>query len=661
MNAIDFSEQWTIVQPYTDPVSRCAADELSFFLREMTGSEIVVSNLTNAVRIIVLSHDDSASDGFYWRAGGTRIELYGDSPKGLLNAVYDFLESAGCRWMLPGSAGERLPEGKTVALKRDSANEKPVLPGRCLVLGHGVFMKDWGEWIHWAARNKYNTVFFHVIDSPIALGAIPLDMYRRSRLDVSNLARRFGMTVEFGGHGLSALVPRKRFAVEPELFRMAEGKRTPDYNFCTSSSRALEVLRENAKRWFLTYPGADVYHLWPDDIPGGGWCSCPECRDLGPSAQALRAANAVAEVLAEVMPGAQLSFLAYHDTEGSPGTVKPRKNVCLLWAPRKRCYAHGLGTPCPVNDGAYDRGFAAAASFFAGSGAAPARVFEYYQDAVLFKSVVPPMPATIKADLAFYAASGAHTVQVLATGDRAYLTAQLNAWIFPRLAWNPGQDLGPLLDEFCSAWFGEANSALALEYYGILEKAFALALDTAPGESGPSAGKGTVGMVAEPPSDMGDPVGASAARLEEKSRAFEALPALLEAALQALDRAADREATEALVRERDEFDLVAARLQFERARIELYRAVAEGKSGSGLRPFILNARGALKDEYLWGRTHLGTWQERRNFAFLHFLFDELGLEAIDRGTSTRPVRTARMAGTVWSLFLRSEGIRKLYR
>jgi hypothetical protein len=142
---------------------------------------------------------------------------------------------------------------------------------------------------------------------------------------------------------------------------------------------------------------------------------------------------------------------------------------------------------------------------------------------------------------------------------------------------------------------------------------------------------------------------------------LEALPALLEGARQALDRAADREATEALVRELDEFDLIAARLLFERARIDLYWAIAEGKTGDALKPFIRNARSALNDEYAWGRAHLATWAERRNFAFLHFVFDGLGLEAIDRRNRGPLVRMAMEAGTLLSLIVRYAGIRKLYR
>ena len=58
------------------------------------------------------------------------------------------------------------------------------------------------------------------------------------------------------------------------------------------------------------------------------------------------------------------------------------------------------------------------------------------------------------ADLAAYAAAGAHTVQALMTGGGAWRTPHPNPWLFAQLAWNPRQDPGALLREWRAALGG---------------------------------------------------------------------------------------------------------------------------------------------------------------------------------------------------------------
>jgi hypothetical protein len=55
------------------------------------------------------------------------------------------------------------------------------------------------------------------------------------------------------------------------------------------------------------------------------------------------------------------------------------------------------------------------------------------------------------ADLAAYAAAGAHTVQALMTGAGAWRTPHPNPWLFSRLTWNPWQDADPLSSEWRAA------------------------------------------------------------------------------------------------------------------------------------------------------------------------------------------------------------------
>ena len=46
-------------------------------------------------------------NGFTWKAGLERVEIYGESGRGLCNGIYSFLASLGISWPAPGK--EKLP------------------------------------------------------------------------------------------------------------------------------------------------------------------------------------------------------------------------------------------------------------------------------------------------------------------------------------------------------------------------------------------------------------------------------------------------------------------------------------------------------------------------------------------------------------------------
>jgi len=629
MIQIDFSLDWHIVSSLSDPVAAQAAMELGDTLQRITGRSFpVVAEPLDGKPAIVLSHGDGEDDGLRWHATPNSIELHGHNPRGLLYAVYSLLETLGCRWVAPGMAGERIPHDVRFDLPEKPVMETPSLSGRCLIVGHYAFMKDVEDWIIWAARNRLNTIFLHVIDDPLALGAAPENQWQAHKATAVPLARQRGMTIEHGGHGLTSLLPRKLFKQMPHAFRYHNGKRTPDHNFCPTSVEGLAVIRQNAKAYFRAHSEVDVFHLWPDDIPGGGWCECEHCRAYTPGEQSLMAINAIAEVLEQVNPKAQVAFLAYQDTEEAPAKVTPRCNVCLSWAPRNRCYAHATDDEaCSVNAPHYAETFCAQAEHFHAAGAQPPRVFEYYLDAILFKSLLPPLPTVMQRDLRFYRDAGAHTVQALMTGDRPWLTPQLNAWLFARLAWNPDQDLDALLANFCRATFSTDSPDLPA-YYRSLEAAFALALDVVPEQIQIEFDLGLGQLVNNPPADMGDPAFAPPEVLRHKSQANAAISDLVEEAARHLEAVRSTAIPDIWDVEQTAFDLTRAWLRFDLSRVRLYEAIASTPVAPGARQRCDEAQAALDDLLAWGSMHIASSRFHRNFLSIHQMFWQLRLNKI---------------------------------
>ncbi|MEZ4639377.1 MAG: DUF4838 domain-containing protein [Caldilineaceae bacterium] len=475
---LDLSAPWQVIRHDDSPPAQLALAELQDHWSAITGQSLIQTVNADADRLIVLSVDGNGDDGFTWQASADRVEITGHSALGLLFAVYHFLEALGVRWLAPGPQWTRIPQHKIAQLTNRPIAQSPSLPGRCLIIGHYAFIIDVEDWIIWAARNRYNTIFIHTTPEEVGLGAVPEWAWQRYRPAAMRRIRERGLVLEVGGHKLPSLLPRSLFKQMPLAFREEDGKRTPKFNLCPSSPEAKYVVQQNARRYFEDNPGVDVYHIWADDIPGGGWCSCDMCKRLNSTDQLMMATNMVAEVLAEVHPRAELSFISYLDTEEPAKHATPLPNLCLLWAPRTRNYGKATDDPsCPVNTPYYPNTFKTQIEAMQSAGTV--RVFEYYSDAVLFKSVLPVLTHVLAQDVRFYRNVGVHTLQTLMTGDHPWVTAQWTNWLFARLTWDAEADVDALLADYCNAAFGVAGSEM-VGYYNALERAFALVLDQTP-------------------------------------------------------------------------------------------------------------------------------------------------------------------------------------
>ncbi len=438
---------------------------------------------------LVIEAGDGPVDEFTVSATADRVVLHGANPRGALNAAYWLLERVGFAWVEPGDGGACYTPR---SLAEGEYTETPAFPRRTLILGGDASHNDWRGWLTWASRNRYNDLFFHDTPPsrhreparplPVTAGDYLADrggwMFERWDVDGTAIAREAGlngMSLQFGGHHLPGFIPRSAFDEHPEWFPLRKGRRDPRFNLCPTSPGALEELRRGAEAFFDRFAGADVYHAWADDIAGGGWCTCESCGGLSPSDQALIATNAVAEVLAHVRPGARLSHLAYHDTLKPPERTRPAANVTLLFAPRERCYAHGIADErCTKNHNQYWEPFTGLLDLF---GHDPARihVFEYYSDAILFKGMAPTHLAVLPLDTAAYATAGVSNLQDLVVGNRPWIGTPWHAWWTARCCWSPQLSAGEEIARFCDAAFPE-NSAAMQAVLRDLDRAYRLFL-----------------------------------------------------------------------------------------------------------------------------------------------------------------------------------------
>jgi hypothetical protein len=337
MAVFDASKDWAILVPALAQVRKAAEDMARCLdlLRRLAGLSGKIPALLDAEGPapddsipVILLNAGKAEDlcGFTWRAGMERIEIYGDSPRGLCNGVYDFLSALGIAWPAPGR--EKLPvapEGSSgeralypLRDKKGYANSALSLTERKrLLVPVKTRFKEIEALIPWAARNRIDALIFSLGDRTF-----------RSRLaDIHRAAEAYAIAIERGGRDFSLLLPRRLFLFRRELFRMVSGRRVKDGHFCPTNPDAIRVIKAEAEKLFRAAGDSRVFHLWPEgeDV----WCSCPSCRAFSPAEQNRIAVNAVADALASLNGKARLS---YYETAGEAEAsgVAPRPSLFRL-------------------------------------------------------------------------------------------------------------------------------------------------------------------------------------------------------------------------------------------------------------------------------------------------------------------------------------------
>ena len=472
------------------PVRSFAAQELARYLERMTGQKIragatarhriyigEVPGSVGAQRAAKFRQELAglAADGFLIRKAGNDIVILGQGERGEIYGCYALLERMGVRWFFPGPEHEVVPRRPLNWSGPLDVTESPAFPERILFYWPHSYTR-FEDWIDFSAKVRLNRIAFHYTWPA-------RDWYINLRERLLPEIKKRGLTVEVGGHFLSYFLPRTLFEQEPDWFRMNEkGARTPDFNFNPFSSEALEYVGSRTVEYLTQMPEARLFHVWADDISGGGWTHEPGKEDYTASDQALLVSNDVLRRLRKELPEANLAFLAYHDTVYPPRVVKPDPGVVYFYAPRERCYGHALDSPdCPLNQ-IYRRALEQGLPAF---GSANAEVFEYYVDQILYENLTnPPLPDVVAADLRYYRRLGIPAVGALMTNTAEFVTPMVNMFLYPQALWNPQRDLNEPIKDYATLYFGDASLTAYFEQLRIgLEDVLKVCEFTIPGNA----------------------------------------------------------------------------------------------------------------------------------------------------------------------------------
>ena len=445
-----------------NPVVSFAARELQRYLEKVTGSRVTIGDANASHRFYLggipsglpgaetqkVNEDFNSTreDGFVIQSIGPDIVLLGHGDRGTLYACYAFLEHLGVRWYFPGSQNEIVPRAAINWHETYTISQSPAFPKRILFYWPNNYSSV-DDWIDFASKMRLNCIMFHYTWPA-------RDWYINLRQQLDPELHKRGLEIEVGGHFLSSFLPRHLINTHSDWFRMnRQGQRVNDYNLDPFNSGALNYIASGAVSYLLQMPDATLFHLWADDISGGGWSHDPGKEQYTPSDQALLVYNEIISRLRRKLPHGRLSFLAYHDTVFPPHVVKPADGIAFFYAPRERCYAHALNDPaCPLNQ-QYSKALENALPDF---NRTDAEVFEYYTDEILFQSLTdPPLPGVISKDAKYYHKLGISGVGSLMTNTSNFTTPMVNMFLYPEALWNPNRDLWESLDEYATMYFGD--------------------------------------------------------------------------------------------------------------------------------------------------------------------------------------------------------------
>ena len=349
MSALDLSKEWVIVYPPVLTASGKCVLDLSRCLGLLAGSggkqgrnppAIVDSAVfSGAEAEIILNYDNSGPErnGFMWRAETTKVEIFGESYRGLCNGIYSFLATLGIRWPAPGQ--EQLPsvlagDSLVFPLSNSSINEPSgnidgsgaAAPRQRLIFPcqkSNKVPKKSDVFAAWAARQRRDAVI-------LPLSAFTAGNRNKIKRLRDHLAE-YDIALEAGGRELSSLIPRSYYLFYKDIFRMDDGKRKKEHHFCPTNPEAIKLIKKTGAVLFRkagTNGGnIDVFHLWPEKEAESLWCSCPSCRAFTHPEQNRIVVNAASDALSDVFPGAYITF---YEKPGEVCNVPLRKSLIRM-------------------------------------------------------------------------------------------------------------------------------------------------------------------------------------------------------------------------------------------------------------------------------------------------------------------------------------------
>ena len=403
---------------------RDAAIDMIAIVREMSGATLPLVRAATGPAIVVGAREqdrDLHPLAYHVARDGDTLYLSGSTDRGVVNAVYAFLErELGCGWYIPSPLGTYIPDRHTIAVGDVDLLDTPDFDH---IGGFGSY-PDGEAGRLWQIRN-----------------------------------RLAGFPAAYHSHNWQNIVDPAARAVRPELFSTASAG--SKYQLCTTHPDVIDSAVAAARRHFDRAPGHPMYSLSPND--NGKFCECERClaldRQLGVdrslpktgwfTPRLVHFCNQVAERLVETHPGKFLAFYAYMVHTDPPETITLHPNVIpvVCKTPWEHCAHHAVDDPeCERN-----RRIAAAVEGWSAV-ASQVWIHEYYGHYHWFGPY--GLVHTIRQDMPWMRANG--VVGFTSETHANWWTQGLNFYVAVKLSWDLNADVDRIVSDYYGDLYGPA-------------------------------------------------------------------------------------------------------------------------------------------------------------------------------------------------------------
>jgi hypothetical protein len=455
---------------------RFAAEELQRYLKEMSGATLPIAPQAGAdKRTIVLRESPRAAgrmalpqidepfDGYAVALGPNGGEIVGQSPRGVLYGVYEFLERLGCRWYYPPhdpKDPEIVPKRSHLSVPpfRYEVSSPPAM--RTFVIRaagpepEAMALRE----VDWAAKARFNAIQYE---------RLWLDENRKLRSgvpggkvgEVLRAIRRRGMHTFGIEHAFRFFLPtEKYFDTHPEWFGLRGRQRVPHRGggaqFCWSNPDAVATFVGNVTAWLKTKPPIDLLKIGAEDGPPP--CACDRCKSLNPSDWYQQIANRITARAAELNPRLlTISPVGYPPLKVPPKSTKPHPRLHAMYEHWGRDHSMSFNDPrYPSAD--VDRWRAATDGRMS--------VLLYYGGLMTSPAVPPPYTKTFAGDRAFMLRHTPEGFFAIQFPKNTWWTTGFNNYLVGRAGYDAQLDPEGVLDDYCRGYYGPAAGPM-LRYY----------------------------------------------------------------------------------------------------------------------------------------------------------------------------------------------------